>query len=108
MSTQTKAVRAAATNPTHVSMAEAGRRLGVSVDTIRRRIQDGTLPAQRFGPTVVRIPVDAIEDALRAVPTKACADPLDRLEAEIQRAVAAAPPLSDERRARIVALLGGA
>lgn len=39
----------------HTSVAGAAERLGVSVDTIRRRIADGTLPAERIGPRLIRI-----------------------------------------------------
>lgn len=32
-----------------VTMAEAAKRLGVSLATVRRRVKDGTLPVQRIG-----------------------------------------------------------
>lgn len=35
--------------PVLVSMAEAARRLGLSVSTIRRRVRDGSLPSRRIG-----------------------------------------------------------
>ncbi|MBD8218109.1 excisionase family DNA-binding protein [Microbacterium sp. CFBP 13617] len=38
-----------------MSVAGAAELLGVSVDTIRRRIADGTLPAERIGPRLIRI-----------------------------------------------------
>jgi excisionase family DNA binding protein len=53
---------------------QAARRLHVSPDTIRRRIDDGTLEALRIGPTGnVRIPqhrVDALLVPYKRVPRK--------------------------------------
>ena len=46
-----------------ISLPEAAARLGVSVDTIRRRINDRTLPAVRIGKYVRVRPEDV--DALR-------------------------------------------
>ncbi len=39
------------------TIAGAAEILGVSIDTIRRRIADGTLPAERIGPRLIRIRV---------------------------------------------------
>jgi excisionase family DNA binding protein len=44
-----------------LSLREAGRALGFSQYTARRRVADGTLPAVRIG-GVFRVPVSAIED----------------------------------------------
>jgi excisionase family DNA binding protein len=40
-----------------VTVAEAAEYAGVSHKTIRRRIVDGSLPAHRFGPQLLRISV---------------------------------------------------
>ena len=45
-----------------ISMEEAGQILGVSAKTIRRRVADGTIRAQRFGPRLLRVD----ESSLRA------------------------------------------
>lgn len=42
------------------SMEDAARYLGVSSRTIRRRIADGTIPAKRFGPRLVRVDMTAL------------------------------------------------
>lgn len=56
--------------PHMVSVAEAGRRLGLSRWTIRQYVDDGLLPAYRIGPrsnAPMRIRVDDIESLLRPV-----------------------------------------
>ena len=45
----------------YLTPAEAAAQLGVSADTIRRRIRSGELPAIRVSPRVIRIPVPAFE-----------------------------------------------
>lgn len=35
-----------------VTQAEAAKRLGLSVSTVKRRVRDGTLPVRRFGGSV--------------------------------------------------------
>lgn len=48
--------------PEHVSIGQLAKAAGVHRKTICRRIQDGTLPAVRLGPQLVRI---KREDALK-------------------------------------------
>ena len=45
-------------------MADAAFYAGVSVQTIRRRVADGTLTAYRFGPRSVRIDRDQLLEQL--------------------------------------------
>lgn len=45
--------------------------LGIHARTVRRRIADGTLPAVRVGPRLVRVRRSAIEAALRPIPSAA-------------------------------------
>lgn len=53
-----------------ISLQEAGELLGVSVDTVRRRIADGSLPAERIkGSRLIRVRRDDVEALLRPVPT---------------------------------------
>ncbi|WP_166390344.1 helix-turn-helix transcriptional regulator [Nocardioides ochotonae] len=51
-----------------ISLREAAAELGVSVDTIRRRIADGTLPAERIGPRLLRVRRSDVEAIARPVP----------------------------------------
>lgn len=41
--------------PPLVDIPQTAKAFGVSVKTVRRRIEDGTLPAVRFGPRCIRI-----------------------------------------------------
>lgn len=54
------------TSTTKISIAEAARRIGVSDDTIRRRIANGQLRAVRSG-RIIRIPVEALEQMFHPV-----------------------------------------
>lgn len=47
------------------TMEEAARYLGVSAKTIRRRITDGTIRAKKFGPRVIRVDMDSLEQSGR-------------------------------------------
>ena len=50
------------------SPADAAAYAGVSVKTIRRRILDGSLPAHRFGPQLLRIDRADLDRLFRPVP----------------------------------------
>lgn len=54
----------AATGTDSLSKAQVAQRLGISVDSVHRRIKDGTLPAFKVG-GLVRIRAEDVE-ALRA------------------------------------------
>lgn len=56
------------TPPAYVTIAQAAERLGVSRDTIRRRIADGTVPAVRVGPRSIRIAVEDLAALARPIP----------------------------------------
>lgn len=47
------------------TMEDAARYLGVSSKTIRRRITDGTIRARKFGPRLVRVDMDSLEQSGR-------------------------------------------
>jgi excisionase family DNA binding protein len=49
------------------STAEAAAYAGVSVKTIRRRVLDGTLPAHRVGPRLLRIDTRDLDKLFRPV-----------------------------------------
>jgi len=48
-----------------ITIAEAADFLGVSADTIRRRIGAGEITARRFGPRLVRVEFASLLDALK-------------------------------------------
>ncbi len=54
-----------------LTIAQAAERAGVSTDTIRRRISDGTLSAYRLGPRLIRIEAASLDAMLRPIPTAA-------------------------------------
>ncbi|WP_144881125.1 MULTISPECIES: AlpA family transcriptional regulator [Microbacterium] len=43
------------------SIAEVAGDMGVSTDTVRRRITDGTIRAVKFGPRLIRIDMASVE-----------------------------------------------
>lgn len=45
----------------YLSPEDAAARVGVSTQTIRRRIKDGSLPAYRLGPRLLRIDTDDLD-----------------------------------------------
>lgn len=54
--------------PEYVSITQAALTLGCSTRTIRRRISDGTLSAQRFGPRLIRVRQRDLDASLRTIP----------------------------------------
>lgn len=52
-----------------VSINQAADYADVSTKTIRRRIADGTIPAERLGPRLIRVRLDAVDAAFRRIPT---------------------------------------
>ncbi len=53
-------------SPARLSIAEAARRIGVSDDTIRRRIANGQLKAVRSG-RIIRISEEALEQMFHPI-----------------------------------------
>lgn len=49
---------------TFESLAQAAERTNLSTRTLRRRIADGSLPAYRVGPRVLRVDPDDIDQLL--------------------------------------------
>jgi excisionase family DNA binding protein len=45
----------------YLTIQTAAERFGVSTKTIRRRIADGTIPAVRIGPQIIRIPAASLD-----------------------------------------------
>ncbi|MCC6498336.1 MAG: helix-turn-helix domain-containing protein [Propionibacteriaceae bacterium] len=52
-----------------VSLQQAALMYGVSVDTLRRRIAHGYLPASRFGGRLIRVRIEDLEHLFRPIPT---------------------------------------
>ena len=57
------------TLPVYLSLEEAAEVMSLSVNTIRRRIADGTIPAYQCGRRPIRIRLDDLEAALRRIPS---------------------------------------
>lgn len=51
-----------------VSLQQAALRVGVSVDTLRRRIRAGNLRAYRFGERLIKIRVEDLDNLVRPIP----------------------------------------
>jgi excisionase family DNA binding protein len=51
-----------------LSLQQAARLYNVSVDTLRRRIATGTLPASRFGVRLIRVRGEDLERLYRPIP----------------------------------------
>ena len=56
-------------NPEWLSLQQAATIYGVSVDTLRRRIAHGQLPASRFGSRLIRVRTEDLEHMFRPIPT---------------------------------------
>ncbi len=54
--------------PEWLSLQQASLLYGVSVDTLRRRIAAGRLPASRFGECLIRIRSEDLERLFGAIP----------------------------------------
>lgn len=54
--------------PEWLSLQQAAALYGVSVDTLRRRIAAGRLPASRFGERLIRVRTADVERLFRAIP----------------------------------------
>lgn len=61
--------------PEWVSLQQASALYGISVDTLRRRIADGRLPAERFGIKLIRVRINDLDRLFRPIPT---GDPFSR------------------------------
>ena len=55
-----------------VSLAQAADILGISVQTLRRRVAAGELPAFRTGRRIIRVRVTDLERLLRRVQSAGC------------------------------------
>lgn len=55
--------------PEWLSLQQAAHAYGVSVDTLRRRIRHGQLPASRFGQRLIRVRTQDLDKLFRPIPT---------------------------------------
>ena len=53
------------------SLTRAAARTGMSVKTLRRRVADGSLPAYRTGPRMIRVRSSDVERLMRPIPSVA-------------------------------------
>lgn len=56
-------------DPKWLSLQQAARIYVISVDTLRRSISSGDLPAARYGARLIRIRVRDLERQFRPIPT---------------------------------------
>lgn len=54
--------------PEWLSLQQAAAVYGVSVDTLRRRVAAGELPASRCGARLIRVRVDDLDRMFRPIP----------------------------------------
>jgi len=54
--------------PEWLSLQQAAVIYGVSVDTLRRRIRTGKLPASRFGVRLIRVRAEDVDRLYRPIP----------------------------------------
>lgn len=87
-----------------LDLVRAAEYLGVSVQSVRRRIKSGDLPAHRVGPRSVRVYVDDLDKLRRPITSDA------QLAQRAARIVASWADPSDEQLAQIASILraGGA
>lgn len=52
----------------YLTLAEAAELMSVSVKTLRRRIDDGTIPAYRCGRRVIRVRLEDLDGVFQRVP----------------------------------------
>lgn len=52
-----------------VGLAEAADHADVSIRTLRRRIADGSLPAYRVGPRLIKVELADVDKLARRIPT---------------------------------------
>lgn len=55
--------------PEWVSLQQAALIYGISVDTIRRRIAAGVLPASRIGARIIRVRIEDLDRVCRPITT---------------------------------------
>lgn len=54
--------------PEWASLQQAAALHGVSVDTLRRRIREGRLPAYRFGDRLIKVRIADLDNLFRPIP----------------------------------------
>lgn len=88
-----------------LTLQEAAHARRVGYSTLRKRIADGTLPAERVGRRIYvdRAHLDAMGDSVVGRPRAAA-----EIDAAVARVVAAAPRLTAEQRERLAVIIGGA
>lgn len=90
-----------------LTLREAAEIGYAAVPTLRMYIADGRLAAQKVGGRV-KVRREDLDRMVRPRQGRPPAESFERLEYAITNAIAAAPPLTDDQRARIISLLGGA
>lgn len=91
--------------PPRLTLQEAAdaRRIGYS--TLRKRVADGSLPAERVGR---RLYINPAHLNVLAAPVVGRPRAAAEIDSAVARVVAAAPRLTAEQRERLAAIIGGA
>lgn len=90
---------------TRVSLQDAASSRKIGYSTLRKRIADGDLPAERVGRRIF-VRVDDLEAMSEPIVGRPQAD--RAVDAAITRIVSAAPRLTTDQRERLAIILGGA
>lgn len=87
-----------------LTLQEAAHVRRVGYSTLRKRIADGTLPAERVGRRIYvdRAHLDAMGDSVTGRPRTNA-----EIDSAVARVVAAAPRLTAEQRERLAVIIGG-
>lgn len=89
--------------PVRLTLREAARDSRIGYSTLRKRVADGLLPAERVGRRVFVRPerLDALNSLSTGRPTQERA-----IDDAVARVVTAAPRLTSEQRERLAVVLG--
>ncbi|WCD91453.1 helix-turn-helix domain-containing protein [Microbacterium sp. nov. GSS16] len=92
-------------NSSRLTLQEAARRRSIGQSTLRRKIADGILPAERIGRRIYISPgdLDALAQPIVGRPTAERS-----IDAAVARVVAEAPRLTPAQLERLAVILGGA
>lgn len=88
-----------------LTLQEAAHTRRIGYSTLRKRVADGSLPAERIGRRIYVDPahLDAMADPVVGRPRAT-----REIDSAVARIVAAAPRLTAEQRERLAVIIGGA
>jgi len=97
--------RAVPQTESRLTLQEAAHARRIGYSTLRKRVADGSLPAERIGRRIYVEPahLDAMAAPVVGRPRAAA-----EIDSAVARVVAAAPRLTAEQRERLAVIIGGA